>query len=195
LLGGALLIQAGRTAATGPLATPSAPSGGPVAVAPGALPAITATGGANGTTVVSSSPATALYPYYAGAPGIAPDHTIVVTGVGQADVQSDGTNRTAAQSSAIAAALTDAKAQADAVASSTGLSISGVLSVSVSASPNYGITPMAGSSGSACIEAVPGSGPQATGKAVLPQPVCPPAPQPVYPQTITVSATVAYRVG
>jgi hypothetical protein len=48
------------------------------------------------------------YPYFGGTPGVAPDHTIVVTGVGQADVQLDGSDRTAAQKSAIADALADA---------------------------------------------------------------------------------------
>jgi uncharacterized protein YggE len=128
-----------------------------------------------------SSGAAIAYPYFGGSPGIAPDHTIVVTGVGQTDMQSDGSDRAAAQKTALVAALADAKAQADAIATATGLAISGVLSVSASVAPSYGVMPMAG--------AVSGSGPN--------QPVPPvaPVPQPVYPQAISVSVTVAYRVG
>jgi hypothetical protein len=189
LLVAALVMPPSHAAASGPSAAPTAPSGGTIAVAPNALPAITTTGGTNGTTTVSSAPATAIYPYFAGSPGIAPDHTIVVTGVGQADLQSDGSNRSAAQKEAITAAIADAKAQADAAASATGLSISGVLSVSISVSPNYLVAPMAGSGAIAC-PAVP---PSSAGGATVPQPVCPP----VYPQTQTLSAsaTVQYRVG
>ena len=66
---------------------------------------------------------------------MAPDHTIVVTGVGQADIASDGSDQAAAQKTALAAALADAKTQADTIAADTGLTISGVLSVSASVSP------------------------------------------------------------
>ena len=45
-------------------------------------------------------------------------------------MKADGSNRAAAQKTALDAALADAKAQADAIATATGLSISGVLSVS-----------------------------------------------------------------
>ena len=108
-------------------------------------------------------------------------------------MQSDGSDQAAAQKSALAAALADAKTQADAIASDTGLTISGVLSVSASVSPDYGVEPMVanGSSTGAC----PAIKPSATGE-VFPEPVCPPAlPQPVYQQTISVSVTVEYSVG
>jgi uncharacterized protein YggE len=84
-----------------------------------------------------------------------------VTGVGQADVQPDGSDRAAAQKSAIAAAMADAKAQADAIASATGLSISGVLSVSPSVSPAYGIMPLVanGAGTPSCPVRVPEGGP------------------------------------
>jgi hypothetical protein len=168
------LTQPGRATATSPSAAPNTPSGGVIVGAPGALPAIT-TGG----TTVSASGSAIAYPYFGGSPGIAPDHTIVVTGVGQADLASDGSDRATAQKSALLAALADAQAQADAIAAATKLSISGVLSVSASVSPSYGVMPMTGSaSGSA-----PG------------QPVPPMVPQPAYPQTLSVSVTVEYHVG
>ena len=199
LLVGVGLTQPGRVAATTPTAAPRVASGGGAAIAP-TITTVTS-GGSNGTTAASSGPATALYPEFAGTPGLAPDHTIVVTGVGQANMQSEGSNQAAAQKSAIAAALADAKTQADAIASDTGLTISGVLSVSASVSPDYGVEPMvangsssgSASGGPACIVAVPGSGPSATAGPVAPLPACPL--QPVYQQTISASVTVEYSVG
>jgi hypothetical protein len=176
LLLGLGLTQPGRAAAATPSGAPSLPSSGVVAGAPGAGSPVTTggnTGAAAGTAI------TYPYPYFGGTPGLAPDHAIVVTGVGQADLQPDGSDRATAQRSAIADALADAKAQADAVAAATGLSISGVLSVSASVSPGYGIMPMMGATG--------GAGPG--------QPVPQIAPQPAYPQTISVSVTVQYAVG
>lgn len=70
----------------------------------------------------------------------APDHAIVVTGVGQADLQSIGSTHAAAQKIALDIALADAKARADAIASDTGLTISAVLSVGASVSTGYGVT-------------------------------------------------------
>ena len=188
LLVGVGLTQAGRAAAAAPSAAPSLASSGAVAGAPGALPAITT----GGDTVTSSGTAIA-YPNFAGSPGVAPDHTIVVTGLGQADLQSDGSNQAAAQKTALAAALADAKALADAIAADTGLSISGVLSVSASVSPGFGVMRLVakGSVTPPCVVAVPGSGPPTNGKTTLPQPVCPPT----YQQTLSVSVTVEYRVG
>ena len=172
LLVGLGLAQPGRAAATTPSSAPTLPSGGAAIGAPAAAPVATI-----GASVASSGTAIA-YPYFPGSPGIAPDHTIVVTGVGQADMRSDGSGRAAAQQTALAAALADARAQAAEIASATGLSISGVLSVSASVSP-YGPVPYA--------VAAPGGGPTL--------PVTPPTvPQPVYPQTLSVSVTVAYRV-
>jgi uncharacterized protein YggE len=142
----------------------------------------------SGTTTAQAGTAIAPYPYSGGSPGLAPDHTIVVTGVGQADLASDGSDQAAAQKTALAAALADAKAQADIIAADTGLSISGVLSVSASVSPGYGVVPMVtnGAVTPPCVVAVPG-----TGTTTLPQPVCPPT----YQQTLSVSVTVEYRVG
>ena len=195
LLVGVGLAQPGRVAATTPSSAPSIPSTGTAIGAPAGLPTVTS-GGSTGTGVASSGTAIA-YPYFAGSPGIAPDHTIVVTGVGQADMQRDGSDRAAAQKAALGAALADAEAQATVIGSATGLSISGVLSVSASVSPSYVAVPLIanGPETPACVPGAPEKGPQATGVTIMPQPVCPPGPQPVYQQTLQVSVTVAYRVG
>ena len=178
LLVGGSLTQPGRAAATTLSPAPSVSSSGAVVGASG-VPAVTtvSTGGTAAADAAASGTAIA-YPYFPGSPGLAPDHTIVVTGVGQADMRSDGTDRSAAQARALGAALADAKAQAGVIASATGLTISEVLSVSASVSPAYGIMPMAGSASGQ----TPG------------QPV-PPVLDPAYPQTLNVSVTVAYRVG
>jgi hypothetical protein len=195
LVVGVGLTQPGRATAATPIAAPRVASGGGATIA--ATITTVTSGGSNTATAASSGSATPLYPDYAGTPGLAPAHTIVVTGTGQASMQSDGSDQAAAQKSAIAAALADAKTQADAIASDTGLTISGVLSVSASVSPDYGVEPMASSGsasgGPACIVAVPGSGPAATAGPVAPLPACPL--QPVYQQTISASVTVEYSVG
>jgi Protein of unknown function (DUF541) len=195
LLAGVGLAQPDRAAATTPSALPTSSSSGAAIGAPAVLPAVM-TGGTTGTSVASSGTAIA-YPYFTGSPGIAPDHTIVVTGVGQANMQSDGSDRAAAQKSAFGAALADARTQATMIASATGLSISGVLSVSASVAPNYIAVPVVanGPETPACVPGAAGKVPQATGVTVMPQPVCPPLPQPTYRQTLSVSVTVAYRVG
>ena len=65
-------------------------------------------------------------------------------------------------------------------------------------SPGYGIVPMAGAASEpnqpTCVPGAPAGGTSATAKPLL-QPVCPPEPQPVYQQTVSVSVTVEYRVG
>ena len=183
LIVGMGLTGPGRAAAATPSAAPSVPSSGIAVGAQGALPPITMGGG----TVTSSGTAIA-FPYYGGSLGVAPDHTIVVTGVGQADLKSDGSDRAAAQQRALTAALADAKAQADVIAADTGLTISGVLSVSASVSPGYGVMPMTGAGTPTCVVPMPATG---SGKVILPQPVCPPA----YRQALSVSVTVQYRVG
>jgi hypothetical protein len=182
LLIGAGLTQPGRAAAAAPSAAPGSPSTDIAIGAPAAVPGI-ATGGG---TVTSSAIA---YPYFGGPAGVAPDHTIVVTGVGQADTRGDGADRTAAQKSALTAALADAKAQADVIAADTGLTIGGVLSVSASVSPGYGVMPLVanGVATPPCVAPVPAPG---KGTTTLPQPVCPTT----YQQTLTASVTVEYGV-
>jgi hypothetical protein len=124
------------------------------------------------------------YPGYPGGPSLAPDHTIVVTGFGQAPMAPDQSNRGATQQEALKAALGDAKAQADLVASTTGVTIKGVLSVSVSSSEGFtGPVPLMMPGGQ--------TGPGSSG---------PVAPVPVPPQIaptpeITVTVTIAYQIG
>ena len=200
-LAGSGLMQQVRAAA--PSSSVSAGTGS--GVAPAGASGVTGTG--SGTTSVATDTGTAAtgsgsatasvgvatpgiasiaYPVYPGSPGLAPDHTIVVTGVGQATLKSDASDRTAAQNRAIAAALSDAKSQAQAIAAGTGLTLGSVLSASATVSPGYGVMPMP-----ACAPAEP-SGGASNGPAVgAPEPACPPEP---YQQTLTVSVTVEYAV-
>ncbi|MGO9208343.1 MAG: SIMPL domain-containing protein [Candidatus Limnocylindrales bacterium] len=189
LLVGGAITQPGRAAAT----TPSAAAR--IASSEGAAMAPTSTTVTSGGTTTAQSGTAMVYPYGAGSPGLAPEHTIVVTGVGEVSVQSDGSDRASAQQGALAAALADAKAQADAIAADTGLSISGVLSVSASVSPDYGVEPMVANASSepACIIAIPGSRPSASAGPVVPQSGC--LPEPIYRQTLSASVMVEYRVG
>jgi hypothetical protein len=184
LLFGVGLTGPGRAAAAAPSTAPSVPSSGVAIGAPPALPPITTGGG----TVTSSGTAMA-YPYFGGSPGVAPDHTIIVTGVGQANLQGDGSDQAASQKSALTAALADAKAQADVIAADTSLSISGVLSVSASVSPGYGVMPLVanGAGRPTCVVPMPAPG---KGTTTLSQPVCPPT----YQQTLSASVTVEYSV-
>jgi len=143
------------------------------------------TGTASGAGAASNAAIAYPYPGYSGPSGVAPDHTIVVTGVGNAAIKADGSNRSKAQRTALAAALADAKAQADLVAQATGVTIKAVLSVSVTSGQTYAYPLMAGLEGSA-----PGTVPGGTT-------VTPPASaivQPAAPQ-LEVSVTVAYQIG
>lgn len=138
-----------------------------------------------GTATGGAASAATIYPYpgYAGTPGLAPDHTIVVTGSGRATMKVDLSNRAAAQRSAIAAALADAKGQATGVAGEAGVTLGGVLSVSVSSSEGYAI-PMLGAA------TVPPAAPQAgTGNTG-------PTATPVQPTSteLFVSVTVEYSI-
>jgi hypothetical protein len=205
-----LAIAAGCSTAGSPAASPAAVGGGasPAGPASDALPGAPAkapspasggAGAANGAGVsnggTSSSgagiaaPNQAIaypYPIYPGSPGVAPDHTIVVVGVGEAAVKADLSDRASAQRNALAAALADAKAQADVVAGAAGVTITGVLSVSVSSGQSYAIPMGSGAAGSA---------PGATGGG--PTTGVPPAVMPVEPgiSQLTVSVTVAYSIG
>jgi hypothetical protein len=176
---GAVTVGSAPSGATG-----FAPSGatevGPTGVA--------SSGGgvaSSGVGVVGSAPAIAYpYPIYPGSSGVAPDHTILVTGIGRADFKVDLSDQATAQRTAIQAALADAKGQADIVARAAGVTITGVLSVSVSSGGAYAVPMAAGAAGSS-----PGS---AQGGA----PNIAPAPVPMEPtaQQLVVSVTVAYRI-
>ncbi len=135
----------------------------------------------------ASAPSIAYpYPFYAGTSGVAPDHTIVVTGTGRSDVRSDLSDQATAQRTAIAAAVADARAQADVVARAAGVTITGVLSVSVSSGGGYAV-PMAAGAAGATPGVVQGGAPN-----IAPVPV--PGPIEPMPQQLFVSVTVAYRI-
>lgn len=137
------------------------------------------TGGAAGTGAGGVGSAVAYpFPGYPGSAGLAPDHTIVVTGVGQANLAADGSGRNKATETALKAALADAKAQADLIASTLAVSITGVLSVSSSVG-DYGP-----------IYAMKAIGGPATPGAPLPAPV-----DGVALLQLSVSVTVAYSIG
>lgn len=168
-------------------AVPSAPlsdrgSSSGIAIAPPALGLATTetpTGLASGSSGSAASGAAIAYPYQ-GSTGVAPDHTIVVTGSGTADVAADGSNRAAAERSALDAAIADARAQADVVAAAAHVTIDGALSVSASVSPYfiYPLEMMAPSAGGTTPGAMP------------PSVVNPPQ----GPTQLSASATVAFTI-
>lgn len=134
--------------------------------------------GAGGSSTGAVAGGAIAYPYVGGV-GIAPDHTIVVTGTGWASLASDGSNRTAAERGAIGAALADARAQADVVASGAHVTIDGVLSVSLSVSP-YVVYPMGVAE------------PSTSGKVGATPPTA--VNVPPGPTQLSASATVAYTI-
>ena len=182
-----LAIGGGAVLASGPTTAPATPAAAPsVSIGAPPVPSTTDTTTLNGATTGAETVAAGggtvagsaiAYPYYGGTPGLGPDHTILVTGIGQANVKSDGSNRAAAEKKALTGALADARSQADAIASATGLSVTGVLSVSASVSP-YGVAmPMM---------TVPGGAPNA--------PVPAPTDSAASPELLSVSVAVAYTV-
>ena len=170
------------TTSTGPTGLPAAGIGnsGPE------LP-VGVVSGAAGTSGSAQAGSAIAYPYFGGAAGLAPDHTIVVTGTGQASLDANGSNRTAAQRTALAAAMADARSQADQVANLAGVTITGVLSVSVSLSPYGYVEPMLPAAGGAPTTPIPGSngstGAGGSGPAVIPP-----------TQLLGVSVTVEYQI-
>jgi hypothetical protein len=177
------LVGAGAVLARGPVAvtppvTLTSPTGTAILGAPAAG---TGSAVAAGPAIGTAAPGSAIaypYPGYPGSPGLAPDHTIVVTGVGQASLAADGSGRAMATKTALTAALADAKAEADHIASTLGVSITGVLSVSSSVS-DYGqiyAVPMLGGGSTA-----PGAPVPAPNGGSLPQ--------------ISVAVTIAYSIG
>ncbi|HTS14682.1 MAG TPA: SIMPL domain-containing protein [Candidatus Sulfotelmatobacter sp.] len=176
-------------AATVTPSSPAAPSnavlGAPAADVAPAPGGDTSTVSSGETGAGSSSSAIAYpYPVFGGSPGLAPDHELVVSGVGTAAMKADQSDRAAAQRTALAAAMADAKAQATTAASEAGVTLGGVLSVSVSvAGGYYGIEPMSSSGGSP--DSAPASG------AVSVPPVAPATPTSAQLQ---VTVTVAYSI-
>ncbi len=197
----ALLVLAGCTSAAGtntslPKAPPASTTtgtqeiGAPVDQAGVAIPPVPGSGvpgstiGSGGSGSASSGIMTYPFPGYVGSAGVAPDHTIVVVGSGDAPFKSDGTDRAAAEKLAVAAALVDARALADSAAHAAGVSITGVNSISVSVGEGYGgVMPMAGSTEPNIAPSAPG-GPGAPAVPVA----SPPAP------VLSVTVTVAYRI-
>jgi hypothetical protein len=184
------------TGLSSPAAVATAPRGAADAApvgAPGAVGAVAPVPGGNATTgsevsgggTASNAAISYPYPGIVGTSGVAADHTIVVTGIGDAPLKADGSNRATAQHAALAAALADARAQADLVAETTGVTIHGVLSVSVSSGQTYAYPLAAGVEG-----ATPGASSGGTT-------ITPPAPAVVEPAAprFEVSVTVAYQIG
>jgi len=130
------LVIAGCSAAASPSAS-TAPAAAPAAPAAGAAmgaPAVSTSGGTTGSGSSGSGTASVAYPYpvFGGSAGLAPDHELVVSGTGTATMQADGSDRAAAQRTALAAAIADARSQAEAAASDAGVTLGGVVSMSVS---------------------------------------------------------------
>ena len=143
--------------------------------------------GSGGSGGASSGVLTYPFPGYVGSAGVAPDHTIVVVGSGDAPIKSDGSDRAAAEKQAVAAALVDARALADSAAHAAGVSITGVSSISVSVGESYGgVMPMTGSTEPNIAPNAPGA-PGAAGAPAGPV-ANPPAP------VLSVTVTVAYRI-
>jgi Protein of unknown function (DUF541) len=167
-------------------ASPASPTkGAAVEATPSSASGATTSQTSGGAGVATSATAIAYpYPVYPGTPGLAPDHTIVVTGFGQAPLAADGSNRAAAQQAALKAALADAKAQADTVAKTTGVTIRGVLSVSVSSSQGYCCPmPLAGGGAAPNASSSAPGGPTVVGPPTSPT------------QEFDVTVTVQYRIG
>jgi hypothetical protein len=117
----------------------AAGAGGPaVAPVPNGLDAGV---GSTGSSPGGSAAAAIVYPYpgFGGSVGLAPDHELVVSGTGWANVKVDMSDRASAQRTALSAALADAKSQAQAAASDAGLTLGGVVSLSVSVGGNYAL--------------------------------------------------------
>jgi len=171
--------QAANAPAVNSAVDQSAPSavpvpGGVAVGAPGAVGS-TETGGGSAASSAIAYP----FPGYVGTSGVAPDHTIVVVGSGQASLKADGSNRAAAQRTAVAAAMTDARALAEAAAAAAGVTITGVSSISVSVGESYAdVQPMTGA---------PEPGTNQTAPAV-------PGSSTAAPE-LAVTVTVAYKIG
>jgi uncharacterized protein YggE len=186
LVGISLGLTGGLLVGSGPLsaarsAAPSAALTGPM-TAPAPIAPPTAAAGASGIAGSGGAAASGsgvAYPAFTGTTGLAPDHTIVVTGSGQATVRADGANRAAAERSALAQAVADARSQAEAIAAASGLQLRGVLSVSASVSPFYPPMPYAGGLDNGSGPALPGAPAQTTAPAA---------------QFLYASVTVLYQV-
>lgn len=173
---------AASTVADAARATPTAGGLAGLALPPAPSSDVAVMGTVSGGTTASTGPSAAIaypYPVFGGSPGLAPEHELVVGGTGWAPLRSDQSNRSAAERSALDAAMAEAKVQAEAAARDASVTLGGVLSVSVTVGGGYvGIVPLNG------IEA-PGA-PSAGG---APSPAAVPA-----NEQLDVSVTVAYSI-
>lgn len=163
---------------------PTVDVGGPVAQP---LPPGVSSDGASGS---SGSNMAIAYPYpgLGGSAGLAPDHELVVSGSGWANVKADLSDRAPAQRTALAAAMADARAQAQAAASDAGVTLGGVVSLSVSVGGGYAV-PMG------VIEAPDTAPPSGAGGTTSVAPVAPgTAPAAPTTEQLEVTVTVAYSI-
>lgn len=172
----ALVLVAGCASAA-PTATPAARAesgaAAPVATDPtgsscqavAGMPAVAAGNGSGSGQGASTAAIAYPYPVYGGAPGLAPDQTIVVSGTGTATLKDASADRSAAERSALTAALADARAQAEIVASASSVKLGAIVSVSVASSGGW-VAPVPMESGSG---ASSGTGGASTGPASTPE--------------------------
>ena len=126
------------------------------------------------------------YPGLGGSAGVAPDHELVVSGTGWATAKIDLSDRAAAQRSALAAALADAKEQAQAAAADAGVTLGGVISMSVSVGGGYAI-PMG-------VSEAPGTAPSGGGTTIIPPVPGGSGPSNPTSEQLEVTVTVAYTI-
>jgi hypothetical protein len=176
----------GSSAGVEALGAPAANVAGPLA--PPQPVGTASSAGSAGSAGSGSANMAIAYPYpgLGGSAGLAPDHELVVSGTGWATVKIDLSDRAAAQRSALAAALADAKQQAQAAAADAGVTLGGVVSMSSSVGGGYAL-PMG------VVEA-PDTAPSGGGTTSVP-PV-PGAIGPSNPTTeqLEVTVTVAYTI-
>jgi hypothetical protein len=159
------------------------------AIAPVPNGSTTSTGStSSGSSGSGSASGAMVYPYpgLGGSAGLAPDHELVVSGTGWATVKLDQRDRAAAQRSALAAAMTDAKSQAQAAATDAGVTLGGVVSLSVSVGGNY--STLMG------VVVPPVSAPSTGGVTAVPPATSGSAPSEPTTEQLEVMVTVAYSI-
>jgi hypothetical protein len=170
------------------IGAPAASVFGP-AIAPVPNGSTTSTGSASGGSSGSGSASGAIaypYPGLGGSAGLAPDHELVVSGTGWATVKVDLSDRAAAQRSALAAAITDAKSQAQAAATDAAVTLGGVVSLSVSVGGNYSM-PLG-------VVEPPLTAPSTGGVTAVPPATSGSAPNEPTTEQLEVTVTVAYSI-
>jgi hypothetical protein len=177
-----------KSAATPTSGASSVPAGAVTAALPNAetTTSVATSGvavGAGGVAVgVTGGGIAYPYPIYGGTPGAAPDHSILVTGSGQASVKADGSDAASAEKTALGKALVEARRRADEIATATGVTITGVLSVSETVGQGWVASVGTEAPGAAPV-------PPSNGTEPAPVPPVPSAPD------VEVTVTVAYSIG